>query len=250
MDLQTEIKEKLSGKDTPFAIFDFDNTCIVNDVGEAVFSYMCRNKLLRDTNLIGAYEGDYHEAVFKKYHELYGGGKIKEAYALNAAMFSGFTPQEAEEIARVGIEAEGSEIGEAELYGSKIAHGLALRPQVMELMRLLQLNGVRIWVVSASAEIVVKVALKHFDIAVEDLIGVRAVIEEGIITRELESPMPIIEGKVDCMRKYIDPTQAPLLVIDDSTTGLPILETADIKVVVNRNNALTKEAEKRGWYLL
>jgi phosphoserine phosphatase len=249
MDLQTEIKEKLSGKETPFAIFDFDNTCIINDIGEATFAYMCRNKLLKDTNLIGQYEGDYHEAVFKKYYALYGDGKIKEAYTLNSTMFSGLTPQEAGEVVSATIEAEGSEIGETKLYGITIARGLALRPQVIELMQFLKSNGVRVWVVSASTEIAVRVALEHFGIG-GDLIGVKGVVTDGVITRELESPMPIIEGKVECMRKYIDQSQAPLLVIDDSTTGLPILETADIKVVVNRNNALTKEAQERGWYLV
>ena len=36
----------------PFAVFDFDNTCIINDIGEAMFAFLCRNKLLKNNNLL------------------------------------------------------------------------------------------------------------------------------------------------------------------------------------------------------
>ena len=249
MSLETEIEAKLASNSSPFAIFDFDNTCIVNDIGEATFAYVCRHKLLKDTTLIESADGDYHEAVFRKYYEMYSSGDVKAAYLLNAQMFSGFTSEEAGAIVQKVLEEEGSEIQKTELYGVSVNKGLALRSHVIELMQFLKSHTVTIWLVSASNEICVKVAMDHFGIS-EDLIGVRLVEADGKFTKEFEYPIPVIEGKVECMRKYIDPSANPLLVIDDSTTGLPILETAAIPVAVGRNNALTREAEKRGWHVI
>ena len=36
-----------------FAVFDFDNTCIINDITEATLHYIARNNLFRDKNLLG-----------------------------------------------------------------------------------------------------------------------------------------------------------------------------------------------------
>jgi phosphoserine phosphatase len=236
----------------PFAVFDFDNTCQFNDIGEATFYYLCRHKLFKDFSLLGE-GGDmntYHERLLQTYHKLYGEKKIKEAYSLNAKMFSGFTPEEAEVVVHATIQEEGEELGETELYGVKIAHGLAPRPQTLAIMDFLKSRGVKIWMVSASAEVAVKVAMKHFNIVTDGLIGVKLVLKDGVYTSEFEMPISVIEGKVECMKKFISATQAPLLVIDDSTTGLPILETAVIKVVVNRNNELARIAKDKNWFLI
>src|SRR3989344_1390971 len=205
--------------DGPFAIFDFDNTCIMNDIAEATLAYLCGNTLLRDTSLLGEKQddnADYHERVFHTYYALLKEKRIKAAYML---------------------------------YGLHIERGLAARRQVLSLMAYLKAKGVRVWIMSASQEPAVRAAMKHFGIEA-DLVAVRSVVRNGVFTSELESPMPIIEGKVECMRKFIDPARSPLLVADDSPTGLPLLETADIKVVVDRGNELGKIARERGWFLI
>ena len=246
------IEERFDGtNENPFAIFDFDNTCIVNDIGEATFVYLCGHELLRDRNLLGdnGDGADYHERVFHTYHALYKEGKIKAAHMLNARMFSGFTPGEAEAVALAAITEEGSRIGSKMLYHVHIERGLAARRQTLSLMAYLKAKGVHIWIMSASQEPAVRAAMKHFGIE-EDLIAVKSIVRDGVFTSELESPMPIIEGKVECMRKFIDPARSPLLVADDSPTGLPLLETADIKVVVDRGNELGKIAREQEWFLL
>lgn len=247
--LHTEITKRLPGKTAPFAVFDFDNTCIAGDIGEAVFAYLCKGKLLKDTTLLSGAGGDYHEAVFTEYYRLLEAGEIHEAYMLIAKIFSGFTPQEAADVTRAAIQAEGREVGTTELYGVSIARGLAPRPEVIELMQFLKTCGVDVWVVSASTEVAVRAAMEHFGIEAK-VIGVRSVVAGGVFTSALEAPMPIVEGKVDCMRVYINPTEPPLVVVDDSMTGLPLLETADIKVVVQKNPELVREAARRGWYVL
>ena len=31
-----------------FAVLDFDNTCIINDIGEATFAFACENRLIKN----------------------------------------------------------------------------------------------------------------------------------------------------------------------------------------------------------
>src|SRR3989344_621845 len=244
----------------PFAVFDFDNTCIVNDVAEATLAYICDRELLHDRYLLGEEEGpNYHERVFLTYHALLKEGKIDAAYMLNGRMFSGFTPGEAEAATLAAILEEGSRIGSKMLYGLHVERGLARRPIVLSLMQYMRERGVRVWIVSASPELCVRAAMKHFGIEGE-LIGVRSSLKDGVFTEVIEEPRPVIEGKVKCMRKFIDATRNPLLVADDSPTGLPLLETAKIKVVVDRDNELAALARlsdeapaksgERGWFLL
>jgi hypothetical protein len=44
-------------KEPVFAVFDFDNTCVINDLEDVVFNYMARNGLFKS--------GD-SEAIFEK----------------------------------------------------------------------------------------------------------------------------------------------------------------------------------------
>lgn len=237
--------------ENPFAVFDFDNTCIVNDIAEATLAYLCGHQLLRDKNLLGEENSsdNYHERVFRSYYALLKEGKVKAAYTLNARMFSGFTPGEAEAAALTAIAEEGSRIGSKMLYDLHIERGLARRDVALSLMEHLRKRGVHIWIVSASPEPCVRAAMQHFGIT-GDLIGVRSTLKDGIFTAEIEEPRPVLEGKVACLRKFIDAVRDPLLVVDDSPTGLPVLETAEIKVVVDRGNELSKIARERGWFII
>jgi len=237
--------------DAPFVIFDFDNTCIIHDIGEAVFAHVCRNRLLKDMTLLGASDdpGDYHERVFHRYHEMCGQGKILDAYIFAARIFSGFTPALAASLTREAIAAEGTEIGTTDLFGRTIAHGLARNPSAMKLMDVVKSLDIPVWIISASAEVAVRTTMDHFGIEA-NLIGLRGVLADGRFTADLETPVSILEGKVACMKTRIDASSPPLMVVDDSTTGIPLLETADIKVVVDRGNALVEEARKRRWEMI
>jgi HAD superfamily phosphoserine phosphatase-like hydrolase len=251
--IQAAVTEKLKTAGTPpFAVFDFDNTCIVNDVGEATLAFLCQNKLVKNLELLTEGEGgagDYSERVFRRYYEIFGQGKILEAYVFCARAFAGFTPEAATALAQATLAYEGETLGTDELYGVKIAHGLPVRPQVRQLMEYLSAQGVAIWIVSASSEFAVRAALQHHRLPGQ-IIGIRNVIKDGILTPLLEEPMSVLTGKPACIKKFIDPNRAPLVGVGDSMNDLPMLETASIKVIVDRGNKLAEEARARGWFLI
>src|SRR3989344_8798241 len=128
--IEKEVEKALTGAREPFAVFDFDNTCIVNDIGEATFAYLCGHELLRDRKLLGATDDSraYHERVFHTYHALLEEGQIKAAYMLIDRLFFGFTPGEAEAETLSAISEEGSRLGSKMLYDVHIERGLAPGP--------------------------------------------------------------------------------------------------------------------------
>ena len=239
-------------------MFDFDNTCIVNDVGEAALAYVCGHEILKDRTLLGGEDDSaaYHERVFRTYHALLEEGKKKAAYILNARMFSGFTPGEAEAAALGAVTEEGKKLGSKMLFGVHIERGLAVRREVMALMDFLRARGVGMWIVSASPEPVVRAVAKHFGIDAE-VIGVRSTLEKGIFTSKLEEPIPMFEGKAECIRKFVG--ENPILAVGDSKIDLEMVEMADIKVAVAgrelaeliRSPSFAKASEgERGWFVL
>ena len=251
-EIQEAIEERLPAQGgKAFAVFDFDNTCIINDVGDAAFNYLCDRELLRDTTFLG--EGkengiEYHERVFLTYHALVKNGRLKAAYMLCAKMFSGFTPHEAEAITLAAITAEGVRLGSKMLYGIHIERGLAARRSILSLVEYLRGKGVKIWIISATPEPAVRAAMKHFGVEGE-LIGMRNRIENGVYTSELEEPFSMFEGKVECIKKFIDAKTPPLLATGDSMNDLPMLEEAHVKVVI-KERELAALASDRGWFVL
>jgi len=251
-ELHSAIEHALVGVDKPFAAFDFDGTCIVNDIAEATLAYLCKNKLLKNMHLLGHDAGDlstYHERVIQQYYELLETGDMLAAYLFAARTFAGFTVSEAEAQVSAAIDAEGEDLGKVELYGVSIAHGLLARPAVKELMQFLRERGVTIWVISASPQIAVQVAMRHFGYKGQ-LIGLRNKLVDRILTEDIEEPYSIREGKVSCIQKYIDENERPVLCIGDSTNDQPMIEYSRIPVVVDCGNALAKLARERGWHLI
>ena len=63
-----------------FAVFDFDNTCIINDITEAVLYYLSANNLFKDENLLSFKSENYAKDVFENYYKLLDENKTREAY--------------------------------------------------------------------------------------------------------------------------------------------------------------------------
>lgn len=232
-----------------FAVFDFDNSCIVNDIADAVFAYLCRNKLLKDYTLLGrekSNNAEYHQLVFRYYYEILGRGDIKKAYTFCAKVLSGFNKREIEIITKQTIHFEGKKIRRVKLYGIDIERGLAIKSQIKELMNVLKKRNIVIWIITASPQVIAETAARHYGFSGK-VVGLKNKIEKGIFTAEIEKPYSILEGKVACIRKFVSPNKKPLLAVGDSMSDFPMLKYAMISVVVDRGNELSQKAKSQGW---
>ncbi|MDB5188485.1 MAG: haloacid dehalogenase [Candidatus Nomurabacteria bacterium] len=235
-----------------FAVFDFDNTCIEHDIAEALLSYLCANQLLKNNALLDIqFENKevYHQKVLAHYYELLEKGEIERAYRFTTQMLAGFHERDIKHLVSKTIVAEGTEIGTATLYDVTVAKGLRVRTDVIALLTALQTRHIKIWIVSASPEVVVKAALSHYNIP-GNCIGMRLQNLGHVFSDVVVEPLSTLEGKVTCIQRYIHPAQQPILGIGDSMNDFPMLDYSHIKVVVNRHNKLAEEAAQNNWHLI
>ena len=214
---------------------------------------MARAALFRDASILPALEGssaaELAEKIFRHYYRLLEAEDIRGAYEFGAKTLSGLKVSEIALLVSDVIADEGETIGKTLLFGRTIAKGLRARPAIIELIRDLQKIDVAIWVVSASPRPLVAEAIKHFGISAE-LIGIRQKIDNEVITPELEYPLSVIDGKVNCIKLFIDPSKKPLLGVGDSGNDLPMLEYSCLKAVVDRGNSLSRKAAAEGWFVV
>lgn len=233
-----------------FAVFDFDNSCIVNDIADAVFAYLCRNKLLKDYTLLGREKSnnvEYHQLIFRNYYEILGRGDIKKAYTFCAKVLSGFNKREIEIITKQTIHFEGKKIRRAKLYGIDIESGLAIKPQIKELMNVLKKRDIVIWIITASPQVIAETAVRYYGFPCK-VVGLKNKAKNGIFTAEIEKPYSILGGKITCIKKFISSNKKPLLAVGDSMSDFPMLKYAMIPVVVDRGNELSQKAKSQGWF--
>ena len=231
-----------------FAVFDFDNTCIINDITEAVLYYLSANNLFKDENLLSFKSENYAKDVFENYYKLLDENKTREAYEFICKILSKFSVSEINELVIKVLKFEGENITKQNIWDREVPRGIKPREKVIELMEFLKNNEIDVWIVSSSPSILIYPVIQQFNIEA-NIIGTNNVVKNGVITNELEGPLPIIEGKVECIKDLIS-NEPPIFGIGDSINDLPMLEYCDIKAVVDRQNDLTKKAEQEKWFII
>lgn len=138
-DIKKELQKNITGEN--FAVFDFDNSCIVNDVQEALLAYMCRNSLIKNGKLVencslAENREDYHKQVFLKYHDLLKDG-FTDSYKYAVRTLAGFTEEDVAKLTVATIKSEGNIPVRGNLFGVEIAKGLVIRKNVINLIHCL-----------------------------------------------------------------------------------------------------------------
>ncbi len=253
--IEQELKSSLVKK--KFAVFDFDNTCIYNDIAEATLAYFCEHGLLRNNHLMprgvdgGGVDEKYHSAVFEKYHGFLDKGRIQEAYEFCAKMLAGYSPQEIYHVVDRVLKYEGKASRQKRLFGRTIARGLRVKPNTEKLMKYVSNAGMELWIVSASPKVIVERGIQTFFKKYDcRCIAIETKLNGSILTDELVLPTPTYAGKQRCIQKFIGRTDRPILGVGDSNNDLPMLEYSLIKVVSDRGNELARLARERKWYLI
>ena len=225
-----------------YAVFDFDNTCIINDIQEALLAYLCENSILKNFN---------GEEVFKKYYQLIESSKLHEAYEFAVSVFWGFSLDELRKFTKDSIDSEGSRITKRELFGININKGIKRNESIYKLMKLMYIKGYKIYIVSTSSKYVVEWAFKRFFSNISaNVIGIENIIKNRILTDELVYPLSVYGGKVENIKNKISGNEKPILAVGDSIGDEKMLEYSQVKIVVDRNNQLTKIAKDKGWIVL
>jgi len=206
----------------PIAAFDWDNTAIQGDIGEAILDYLDERD---NTRLTHEYERQCQEY-----------GK-PVGYPWAAYQVAGLKEHEVRALTLHVID----------LWMQR--GRIRLRPEIRDLIASMQHHGWHVWVVSASAEPLVRTFGQYYGIPACRTIGMRLQMDEaGRYIGALAGPSTFRQGKVDAIDQRIG--RRPLFAAGDTDTDIEMLQCARYALLMDRGSAEVREAADRGgWWV-
>lgn len=268
------------------AVFDFDNTCILGDIGELYSHFLIDELLYRYDldefwDLIDEADGrdkirelalasldlpegerdasDAYRSYLAEMGALYGRKLVREGkastYAWAVLLHVGISALDMKILSQRAIDIElrrPVEIEERQTSrGETVRIGRGLRPflEIAQLMRSLERNGFEVWVVSATNQWSVETFAGHFGVPENRVVGNRVFVEYGVLTDELVAPALFRQGKVDVIEREIG--AIPTMVFGDSDTDFDMMATASrLGVVIDHGNQIMRVgAAEHGWVI-
>ncbi len=262
-----------------YAVFDADDTLWQNDIEESLLAYLENRGVLSVAKLDPALRPIPllpDESLYGYYRRLCDIDN-KLCYPWIAQVFAGRTLGELKQRVDAMMHSDAS-IAVRYRQQGRVVEGTVRPPRIypaqQRLIGWLRAHGVRVYVVTASAEELVRMVVSDprygLNVAAADVIGVtmllrapdgsistaRQQIASGefgdmaagrsglMLTPTLWSPLTWYEGKVAGIQAYIDPLRRPLLVAGDSRSDWPMLfYSGGIRLWVDRDAALASELQ-------
>jgi HAD superfamily phosphoserine phosphatase-like hydrolase len=206
----------------PIATFDWDNTSIRGDIGEAVLEHL------------DARDGGRRVATYEEKLRAFG---KPVAYPWAACALAGTTAAELREIV-------------VDVVDERVLDGrIALRPEMQDLYAELEIHGWEVWVVSASAEAIVAPFAAFYGVPPTRVIGMRlAADERGRLLPDLAGPATYRQGKLEAIDRLIG--RRPTFAAGDADTDLEMLHAAECRLVIDRGDPALLEAAQAGdWWI-
>ena len=127
-----------------------------------------------------------------------------------------------------------------------------------DLISILKENGFEIWIITASPEGMYQQFLsKALEIPITNIVGIKSVIKDGIITDEIINPVPQDHGKKWAIESFVQ--DVPLLVAGNSrgdkemiefSKGLKIIVNPDEHVAPDQNESISDYAKINDWLII
>jgi len=197
------------------AVFDADGTLWPEDVGFGFFEYQIKNNLLPDKDFLE---------------------NIDECYKANQSKTCAIILQKNKDISFNQYISWCKDFFKTD--------PLSVFPFQKEIIKYLKKLNVTIYVVSASPQWVVQQAVRHYELPVDCVVGLKTVVDnKGIITDRLVYPMSIASGKVTA---FLEKSRNlyPFFVSGNTISDLDLLEfSTHIKCVVAKSEKGERQYE-------
>lgn len=246
------------------AVFDCDGTLIKGDIGEAMFYFQIEHFLFkvspaqlwpdfpRREELNKLYDGlaaipqgrvpldprfpEFAQMLLSWYFDQLEEGKTDKACSDIVRLWCGFTRSEALKVAEETLEDElASPLSERELGSYTLQRGSRFIAQAMQILSELRARGFDVWTVSGSNQWSVEAVAHRAGFPRNRVIGIDLKEVNAILGPEVQTPVPVYDGKVQALRKR--GVTRPLIVLSDSTYDIPLFNySAHLKILVNSRN--------------
>lgn len=256
------------------AVFDFDNTLIYNDLGEAVMYYLALqgmiradrsefwNELVRITPLQGgelermrvcwqAFAAQEDEAAYLQfvdvllqlYERVYTDQGLAAAYRWTALLFAWHPVNELIKIARHVFAAEQEEQPATVRLpsGQTYRVGIRVYPEIHNLIQVMRQKQWSVRIVTASPRELIAAVIDHWNLPADAVLGMHLERNEtGVIQPVVREPLPFQQGKVDLLRTAESAELS--FAAGDSPGDLTLLQTARTALLIDRDYPEVKKA--------
>ncbi|MBP7433923.1 haloacid dehalogenase-like hydrolase [bacterium] len=278
-------------KTKPVAVFDWDNTVVFNDIGDYFFSWMLEHDLFKypDWKKASPYLTDEAVTIIKencpdesgfikgsdhKCFQILTDIYVKGTLPDGSAAFTGFDPDLYQPAyAFLSHLLAGYSVKDLEILCEQAVkeavqeEEVLIYPEMQWLIDELFKTGFDVWIISASPQILVETFAKRAGIDPKNVVGVRNVTENGLLTYDLKGCGPFRDkdnrmmtyriGKRCWMNELIfgitgttallpaeDLSKRPLFAAGDSDTDVHfMMDAKGLRLLINRNKPeITKMA--------
>lgn len=262
------------------AVFDFDNTCILGDIGELFSYYLIEQVAYRydldefwglidprdgrdEIRLLAQAVRGGDELAFPAYRAEMGAIYLRKllrdgkasAYHWAVLLHVGLTEEFMRDASLRAVSKEWRRPREHDLFetrrGERLPVEYGIRPfgVVRAVMEWLRQQGHEVWIVSATNQWTVEVAAREcFGVSADRVVGNRVEVADGLLTERLVSPAMFGPGKVVGIERDIG--VRPVVVFGDSETDAEMMSYAELGVLVDRGDVrLQERAVEEGWVI-
>lgn len=276
--------DRIEGRGKGLAVFDFDNTCIIGDIGELFGQHLVevmgyRFDLPKFWDLIHVDDGrqqlrelteqaldlpaDQREghptyrAYLGEMAALYGRrlarAGARDCYAWAVRLHVGLSPAQMSDWSAAAIRSELQRQMELQRFigldgrTAKVARGVRILSEIRDLIAALHRAGAQVWIVSATNRWTVQQFAPLVGVSPRRVLGNEVHVEEGRLTDRTREPALYREGKTAVIAREIG--TIPDLVVGDAMTDFEMLAQArEISLLIDRGQEkLRREAQQRGW---
>lgn len=244
-------------------VFDLDGTLIIGDLGETVFYHYLlepsmesilpddKSDLMNGPRECGRICRGKVAETMMQYDAFLADGQHKQAYMLAARWLGKKTVDHIRKYIWDVLEAGEYpvkiichlETSEHKVVHRVVSVGAKLRPGMNELVSQLQLNGARIWIVSASPQSVVEAFADWAGIPCRRILAVETTANGSELLR-----FPWGRAKADALRQA--GVNHPLIAFGDTLGDSDMLAMASYPIVMaDGDPALIAEARSRNWFV-
>lgn len=231
--LKSALSEARKKHSRAIAAFDADGTLWNTDLGEALFGYQVKKRLLPD--LPADPWAHYEHLKEHVSHEV--------AYIWLAQINKGLPLTQVQLWAKQAVEA---------------LHPVPVFPEIKDLIAYLLKLNVEVYIVTASIKWAVDPGAHLVGLSAENVIGIRTKVVDGIVTTEQDGPLTYRQGKVEALLSRTGGIR-PFFAAGNTEGDLPLLESAtDLRLVVagfpeSNHNFPTEQrmlalAKERTWF--
>lgn len=229
------------------AVFDFDDTCIEGDLGDAVFHHAVAAGSL--TARLPGMPGDpTADQWLDEADRILAEEGPETGYPFFVRAFAGWSVSEFRRHARDVIEAERiAPRGRRPVGSHRVRSGIRYREPVAKLIGRLRRASWQVWIVSGTAQWAVEVGAEELGVPARCVHGQRVELAGDRLTAAPVSPTVFGRGKVQVLRDHLD--APPDLAVGDSPNDLHLLQWARRALVLDAGdaNSLGPLARERGW---